>query len=117
MKKLIPKEVDDLFEVGVKYQTKFQTGEHFTITRDPYIKKDGIVIGRSNTVYGIYEKAPHIGECPLNIDRLIPPKKTITVEYEFCECCNRPMLELEMCETCIQMTNHLLGECQKCKKK
>lgn len=117
MKKKISKQVDDLFEVGETYVTKFQTGERFTLTRDPYIKKDGNVIGCSNTVYGIYEKATHLGECPLNIDRLIPNKKTITVEHEFCECCDRPMFELEYCEKCIQMTNHILGECQKCKKK
>lgn len=62
---------EPLFEVGKIYTTKFATKERFTITRDPYVRKEGIIIGVNKIVWGTYEKNPTLGECPLIVDRLI----------------------------------------------
>ena len=60
------------FEVGVTYTTKFATGEKFTVTRVRKNRYDEV-----EAVFGIYEKSPHLGECPLNMDRLIPDVEKI----------------------------------------
>lgn len=74
MKKLIKEEVELPFEINNTYTTKFQTKERFTITRMD-VDRDG----NPKKFYGIYENHPHLGECPLNGDRLIPYKKHIGV--------------------------------------
>lgn len=61
------------FEVGKTYKTKFQTGELFTLTKDPYKRKDGLIIGIENTALGIYENSQELGVCPLSTERLILP--------------------------------------------
>jgi len=48
-------------------------------------------------------------------------RKKISLDFcENCDSCNEDYLikyELNMCELCVQMTNHLNGICQKCKQK
>jgi hypothetical protein len=66
------------FEVGVTYSTKFATGEKFTITKVKKNKYDEV-----EAVWGIYEKSPHLGECPINMDRLIPDFKVMGEERVF----------------------------------
>ena len=73
------------FEIGKTYTTKFATGERFLLTK---IKTNAT--GRIFGFDGIYEKCPHLGECPLGPDRLIPDR----VEDGFidvCDCCNTPI--------------------------
>ena len=72
MKKIIPIKLPLPFEVGVTYPTKFATGVKFTITRVRKNKYDEVV-----EVWGIYEKSPNLGECPINMDRLIPDFKEV----------------------------------------
>ena len=96
MKIKIPKFKELPLEVGKTYMTKFATKERFTLTRDPYKRKDGIIYHVDNTVYGIYENVPHLGECPLNIDRLIHEKEKIG-EIEVCSKCKTPLSENEVC--------------------
>jgi hypothetical protein len=57
-------------EVDKTYITKFSTKESFTIKRI-----DTNSNGRPITVWGIYEKSPHLGICPLNPERLFPDKE------------------------------------------
>ena len=57
-------------EVNKTYLTKFSTRESFTVKRIDYNSK-----GTPVTVWGIYEKSPHLGICPLNPERLIPEKE------------------------------------------
>lgn len=86
MKKKI--KIDLPLEVGKVYQTKFQTGERFKLTQDPYRRdKDGNIVGVSNTVWGIYEHNPELGVCPLPIDRLIPETEFTGEEIEVCDNC------------------------------
>ncbi len=89
MKNLIKREL--LFIVGNTYLTKFQTGERFTITRDPYIrhKETDLIIGTKTQAFGVYENSQDLGECPLNIDRLIPDFEEIIEEVERCEHCKQ----------------------------
>jgi len=72
------------FEEGKTYQTKFQTGEKFLISK---IIKSGDKIIRFE---GIYETAPHLGPCPLNPDRLIPDKVKQSEIY-VCDKCGTPI--------------------------
>jgi len=67
------------FEEGKTYMTKFATHEMFTVSKV-----------NAHTVDGIYEKAPHLGVCPLSIDRLIADKEDIG-EKEVCDCCSQPL--------------------------
>lgn len=94
MKKLVPKKESLLFVVGETYETKFATKERFTLTRDAYVRKDGIIIWTNKTVWGVYERSPHLGECPLNLDRIVPHTKTIQIELDFCDTCGNA------CEVC-----------------
>ncbi len=75
-----------MIEVDKIYTTKFATQEKFTVKRIQE-EKDG----NPKIVFGIYEKAPHLGECPLNIERLIDPDKTKDVPL--CRSCKRPLDE------------------------
>lgn len=80
------------FESGKTYQTKFQTGEKFTLTQDPYKRdKDGNIIKLSNTVYGMYELCPHLGVCPISSERLIPEIELVDKEIEVCGECGREL--------------------------
>lgn len=68
MKKTIKKYLDLPFEEGKTYSTKMGTGEKFTIhkiimVRDQIIRLDGV-----------YENSPHLKNCPLPPDRLIPDR-------------------------------------------
>ncbi len=76
--KPVPSTVDLDFEVGKTYKTKFQTGELFTITKiitRPFLNTTKIV-----SFEGIYESHPHLGPCPLDVERLIPERKIVMVE-------------------------------------
>lgn len=84
MKKNIKSFKDLPFEEGKTYQTKFQTGEKFLISK---IIKSGDKIIRFE---GIYETAPHLGPCPLNADRLIPDKVE-DIEICVCDKCGTPI--------------------------
>src|SRR5574343_40638 len=58
---------------GVKYRTKMQTGEMFTVTRIIYRRKSKTDDTKIPYLcYGIYEKSQHLGECPLAPERLVP---------------------------------------------
>jgi hypothetical protein len=73
--------IDLEFEVDKTYRTKFQTGEMFTIKKivtKPFLKDYTKII----RFEGIYEKAPHLGLCPIDPERLHPEKKTVIVEIE-----------------------------------
>lgn len=78
-------------EIGRRYQTKFATGEFFIVTRIEHFTKTGAKI-MYPTAYGIYEKRPHIGECPLSEDRIIHDKK-FEREIEICEECGEALDE------------------------
>ena len=81
------KEIIELpFEIGKKYKTKFQTGELFIITGIKYRPDETIL-----NFLGIYESCPHLGECPLNFDRLIPETLVKENEIATCECCGKPL--------------------------
>lgn len=87
MIKQIPKEIDKEFEVDKTYKTKFQTGERFTIKKiitRPFLNTTKII-----GLEGIYEKAPHLGNCPLDVERLIPEKEMIYVDVEYCDGCGK----------------------------
>ncbi len=69
------------FEVGKTYSTKFQTGEKFVITEIKWRTskdKEGVITNLKIIYFiGYYEKHPHIQNCMLNFDRLIPENKTM----------------------------------------
>lgn len=88
MIKFIEVKIDLPFEENKTYQTKFQTGEHFTIKKLIF-KKDVVI-----SVVGIYEKAPHLENCPLSVDRLIPETEIKLHGVEVCNCCGRVMNEI-----------------------
>ena len=71
MKKIIPELKALPFEVGKTYKTKFATGESFTISKIIF-GKEGKLKGKVIQFEGVYEKAPHLGDCPLSGDRLYP---------------------------------------------
>ena len=89
MKKSVNQYRDLPLEVGKTYTTKFATNEKFTITRIPENKGQ-----KSNTVYGIYEKSPHVGICPLDEGRIIHDKQFIEAIY-VCHKCGEPIEEHE----------------------
>lgn len=65
----------------------------FKITKDPYKRdKDGVIFGVNQQFFGIYEDSPHLGECPIGNDRLIPHKELVEKEIEICDHCGRPMI-------------------------
>lgn len=68
-------------EEGKTYRTKMATGEHFTISRIVADKFGNIV-----RLLGVYEKSPHLGDCPLSPERLIPEM----VEDGEVEVCDNP---------------------------
>lgn len=65
-------------ESGKTYTTKMATKEKFTVTKVAVDKK-----GVQTIAWGLYEKSPHLGDCPLPVERLIPE----TVEGETVEVC------------------------------
>lgn len=79
IKKLI-KHKELPFEIGKTYTTRFATGDKFLLTKIKYNTK-GDRIGFE----GVYEKYPHLGECPIGPDRLIPD----TIEDGFIEVCDQ----------------------------
>lgn len=81
MIKTIQKFRDLPFVEGVSYQTKFATGERFTITK---------IVMQNNTLIGFkgfYENSPHLGVCPLAADRLIP-MRVVDGTVDVCSKCN-----------------------------
>lgn len=80
------KEIDLPFEANKSYKTKFASGEMFFITKIR-TTKDNTIIG----FIGIYENSKHLGECPLNIDRLIPQRiiSDKEIEIEVCSACQK----------------------------
>ena len=81
MKILHKIEVTVPFEIGKVYMTKFQTRELFTLTKIDTDKKGEVVM-----LYGIYDKAQHLGPCPLQPNSLIPETK-FTGEYHESNLC------------------------------
>lgn len=85
MKKLHKQEKELPFEIGQTYQTKMQTGDKFTITQ--IIMKTEK--GKTHEIHqfkGIYDRYPHLGECPIAEDRLIARRVFTGVEFEVCVC-------------------------------
>ena len=81
-----------LFEVGKTYKTAIATGENFKLTTDPYVRDENGVIERvKQIIYGVYEKSPHLGNCPLLIQRLIPETEKVGYQVEICDCCKKPI--------------------------
>ncbi len=73
------------FEEGKTYTTRFATKEKFTVN---VIRRDKN--GKMLCFEGVYEKSPHLGNCQLNLDRLIPEMIEDGTE-EVCDHCNRPI--------------------------
>lgn len=67
------------------YVTKRAVPEEFKVTRDPRIIKKDIIIGISDTIWGIYLNSPHLGECPIDITRLVLP----VIKYQNIETCSK----------------------------
>lgn len=83
------KEIIDLpLEEGKTYKTKFATGEHFTIKT---IVKDKT--GKAIRLQGIFEHSPNLGECPLNVDRVIPDSVPTGNFIEVCDNCGEKIHE------------------------
>lgn len=81
MKKLHRQQIPIPFEEGQTYTTKFANGERFTITK--------LVKNKYNEVTGIwgtYERCPHLGVCPIGIDRLIQPMQFTGIEFDVTMC-------------------------------
>jgi hypothetical protein len=103
LKHTINKKVDIPLEVGKTYMLTMATQERFTITKDPYNRKDNVITGPKSTIHGIYEKAPHLGECPIDIHQIIPYSYKVPTEVEICEPCYIKLgsgVETETCECC-----------------
>lgn len=90
MLKEIKKFRDLPFEEGKTYRTKFQTGEMFMITKinKRYFKSVNYESEIITGFEGIYLSHPHIGVCPLAVDRLIPEKIEDGVE-QVCGHCGK----------------------------
>lgn len=75
------------FEAGRVYKTKMATGEHFSISS---IKVDKN--GKQVSVIGVYVDQPHLGDCPLSIERLCPDQE-FDCDVEVCDNpkCGRPI--------------------------
>lgn len=86
----VKKEIDLPFQEGKTYKTKFQTGELFLLNKIVYKKKSKIE-DPDVIVYfeGVYNNYKHLGNCPLNIDRLCPEKEIIEEEIEICNECGK----------------------------
>ncbi len=78
----IKEQIDIPLEVGIQYQTKFATGEKFTIT-DIQINK----LGKVTRIMGIYSNSPDLGPCSINEDRLIHLKEFSGKVKEVCSNC------------------------------
>jgi len=89
----IKKEIDLPFEEGVIYTTKFQTGELFLLNKIIWkeSKEDGVVVKKMILFLGVFSSSKHLGDCPLNIDRLQPKTETAYEEIELCEMCKKPI--------------------------
>ena len=83
--KQIIKYKDLPFEVGKTYTTKFATGDRFLLT-----KINITATGRIYNFEGIYEKCPHLGECSLGADRLIP-ERIEDGTIDVCDECGTPI--------------------------
>jgi len=78
--------VDKELEEGKRYKTKFQTGEFFTIKK--IIRK--APTNKIIRVEGLYDRDLYL-MCPLDPERLIPEQEPITVKYEVCAGCGKPI--------------------------
>lgn len=76
--KKVKKRINLPIEVDKTYITKMSTADKFLVKRITNNKD-----GKPVQVHGIYEKYPHLGECPLNVERLIAE----TVDGEVAEVC------------------------------
>lgn len=83
----IKKEIELPLVVGETYFTKFQTKEKFKITKLIYDRFNVMVV----SVNGIYEKTPHLGECPLPVERIVHKINIIEEEIEICPNCKKPL--------------------------
>lgn len=81
MKKIHRQEVLVPFTEGTTYKTKFATGESFTITKLTKNKHDEVI-----SIFGTYVNRPHLGACPIAIDRLIQPTEFTGVQFEVTQC-------------------------------
>lgn len=79
IKKAIKVTKDLPLEEGKEYKTKFQTGDAVIISK---IEK--------NSCYVIYKNKPHLGLCPLSLERIIPETIEIDDFIEVCPNCNKP---------------------------
>lgn len=73
-----------MIEIGKSYTTKFAVAEQFTVKRIINNKE-----GEPKTAWGIYENSLHLGECPLEIERLIDPMKK--EKALVCKACKKPL--------------------------
>ncbi len=80
------------FIEGKIYPTKFATGEMFLIKEIIWIdsKVNNASIKKMHQFKGVYQNSPHLGVCPLSIDRLIPETE-FDCEIEVCSKCNEPV--------------------------
>lgn len=62
------------FEENKTYKTNTSLSENFKITRIVYHSQDKT---KMIWVEGIYEHLPHLGVCPLNLDRLVPETEIV----------------------------------------
>ena len=74
-----------LYRADKTFKTKFATGEKFTITTIR-TNRIGVIVD----LRGVFEFAPHLGECPLSPERLIP-EKIETGFIEVCDKCGNPV--------------------------
>ena len=84
MKTIIKKYKDLPLEEGKSYPTRFQTGETFLLKKIIW-NNDKMV-----KLEGIYEKYPHLGICPIGVDRLISDKE-FDCDVEVCSKCSEPI--------------------------
>ena len=77
--------VDLPFEVGKTYTTKMQTGEKFTVHKIDTNKSTGNI----SLLWGVYENSPHLLNCPIYPERLIPYQEKVQAEVEHCQSCGR----------------------------
>lgn len=92
-------------EVGKNYKTSFASGEGFLLTRiekrkEPVNQKlsfsEWLQKFKPNVgivqVYGVYDKAPHLGECSLSMS-IVRPEQRKTGEIDVCSKCGHPTKE------------------------
>lgn len=87
MKKTIQTKIDLPFEEGKTYLTKFQTGEKVLLNKINWreFKEEGVMVKKMVSFKVTYETRPHLGVCPLSIDRLY----TDTTEGENIDVCSK----------------------------